>query len=62
MEPLNVEVSKIRMMLLLRKQQLFFFILEKREICRSDANAFLNEADVVGAKQQKKSYEQHPWL
>ena len=60
MEPLNVDVWKMRMQLLLKERDLFFFILEKREARRSGANGFFNQVDVVVAKQQKKAYEQHP--
>ena len=43
MEPLNVDVWKMRMLLLLKEQDLFFFILEKREARRSGANGFFNQ-------------------
>lgn len=44
MEPLNVDVWKMRMQLLLKEQDLFFFfILEKREARRSGANYFFNQ-------------------
>jgi len=44
MEPLNVDVWKTRMQLLLKEQDLFFFfILEKREARRSGANDFFNQ-------------------
>lgn len=43
MEPLNVDVWKMRMQLLLKEQDLFFFILEKREARRSGANDFFNQ-------------------
>lgn len=43
-EPLNVDVWKMRMQLLLKEQDLFFFfILEKREARRSGANGFFNQ-------------------
>lgn len=40
MEPLNVDVWKMRMQLLLKERDLFFFILENR---RSGANGFFNQ-------------------
>lgn len=43
MEPLNVDVWKMRMQLLLKERDLFFFILEKREARRSGANGFFNQ-------------------
>ena len=61
MEPLNVDVWKMRMQLLLKEQDIFFsFLRKKREARRSGANGFFNQVDVVVAKQQKKAYEQHP--
>ncbi|KAL5798339.1 hypothetical protein ACOSQ2_003159 [Xanthoceras sorbifolium] len=47
MEPLNVDVWKMRMQLLLKERDLFFFILEKREARRSGANGFFNQEKVV---------------
>lgn len=55
MEPISIDVWKMRMQLLLKEQDLFFFfILEKREARRSGANGFLHQVMLCCCSQTTK--------
>lgn len=56
-EPINVDVWKMRMQLLLKERDLFFLILilEKREARRSGANGFFNQVMFCCSQTTKES-------